>query len=168
MSQKELATTEQLGTALVGFAFAAKEDLREEAGPLGDSLLALPGITADAVKNELFFLRVFAIDYATALTLGETQTTQTILNVFYSHLLAKALGLPSGHEHWSLLATRLEEYGVVVRESDQDSLPLHIGQAFARACGCPMALTLCLLGTLHFAGLLTGVSGFLREFHVVT
>ena len=126
------------------------------------------GVELERMQTELLYLRAFAVDFALALSLGESPAKEAITTHYYSHrdLVAREAGEGLLED----LQLRLAAYARVVgdADADPDGLKGQLGQLFADNCqDGGQSPDLALLGGAMFAALFEEVADLFNVVDIV-
>lgn len=133
-----------------------------------DELANHLGIRVGHLQSELMFLRAFAVDFAIALTLGQTPARQAIMTRIDQHW--QRLDNEVGAGLLEDLQDRLTRYRDEVGSTESGSTGLSglVGRIFAQCCqGGDQGEDLSLLGGSMFAAFFAEVADFFEEIEVV-
>ena len=126
------------------------------------------GVDLGHLQSELMLLRGFAVDFATAMTLGQTPARRAILMRIYQHW--ERLDREGGAGLLEDLQERLALYGEAVGTvgGDKAGLSGQVGRAFAQCCrGGERGEDLALLGGSMFGALFKEIANIFDELDVV-
>ena len=126
------------------------------------------GVELERMQTELLYLRAFAVDFALALSLGESPAKEAITTHYYSHwdLVAREAGEGLLED----LRLRLAAYARVIGDADvhSDGLKGQLGQLFANNCqGGEQSQDLALLGGAMFAALFEEIADLFNTVDIV-
>ena len=126
------------------------------------------GVKLERMQTELLYLRAFAVDFALALSLGESPAKEAITTHYYSHwdLVAREAGEGLLED----LRLRLAAYARVIGDADvhSDGLKGQLGQLFANNCqGGEQSQDLALLGGAMFAALFEEIADLFNTVDIV-
>lgn len=92
------------------------------------------GAKGERLQAELMFLRAFAVDFATVMTLGDSAEKQAISSRYYEHW--EKIATEVGDGVIADLQEHLEYYqDTIAAPSEADGLAGQVGRAFASLCG---------------------------------
>jgi len=120
------------------------------------------------IQSELMFLRAFAVDFATTMTLGYGPEQKTILERYYQHW--ERVGQEVGSDLLVDLQARLQVYTETVGSPEMNPAGLKglLGQTFARCCQAGEAeAELAVLGGAMFGALFEEVTDLLQSVDIV-
>ena len=132
-------------------------------------LAALLRVKADAMAEELLYLRAFAVDFAVLLALRDSPAKDQILSRYYEHwerIDAEVEGT------LAILEERLQDYAAIIGDIEPGTggLARQLGIALAARCGVkdnPDAGELMIFGGRLFAALYEEVTAMLTEVEIV-
>jgi hypothetical protein len=156
-SDREVKASE-MGYALLQIVFSSEASNKAALQFLKDSDDAVN----QKVLNEVFCLRVFAIDTAVTNTLGETPEKDGVLAAFYDNL--KSL---SEEFSWKDLGIRLSIYEEAFQTPHHRGAAFQVGKAFARFCGYEMDAAVMLGGGNEFTATVVTVSDLVKSWHII-
>ncbi|MFC1526626.1 hypothetical protein ACFL6X_07450 [Candidatus Latescibacterota bacterium] len=91
------------------------------------------GLELGRLQTELLFLRAFAVEFGTTMTLGDSEETRSILSRYYQHW--ERVGAGAGDDVLADLHERLQYYAEIVGSpSGTGGLGGQVGAAFASLC----------------------------------
>lgn len=131
-------------------------------------LAGILGLRAEALGEELLYLRAFAVDFAVLLTLGDVPAKDQLLAHYYGHW--HRIDDQSGGDTLAALEERLGEYAAAVGQviPAHRGLAAQVGRALAECCGRPDAPPeLVVLGGRMFAALYEEVTALLTDVEIV-
>ena len=134
------------------------------------ALAAALGLDAEAVAEELLYLRAFAIDFAVLMALGDSPAKDQIQTRYYEHWTR--IDQQAGGQALRAMEERLQEYAMAVGASahGQGGLAAQVGQSLALRCGAgegPDAAELAVFGGRLFAALYDEVVALLTDVEIV-
>ena len=121
-------------------------------------------VDLDQMQSELLFLRAFAVDFATAMALGQAPERQAILERYYLHW--EQIDQEVGGGLLADLQARLQLYTETVGSHERAPAGLKglVGRAFAQCCGGDeVEEELAVLGGEMFGALFEEVVDLLQE-----
>lgn len=121
-------------------------------------------VDLERMQSELMFLRAFAVDFATSMTLGQSRAREEILSRYYQHW--ERIDREVGGGLTTDLQSRLQLYTENLDSSEGSAADLQglIGGIFARCCGAAEAEgELVLLGGAMFGALFAEIADLLQE-----
>jgi len=119
-------------------------------------------------RSELMFLRAFAVDFATSMTLGAGPERQAIQERYLQHW--ERLDREVGGGLLADLRARLEYYTEALDQPGREPTGLKgmMGRAFARCCGDgPAVQELAFLGGEMFGAVFDEIAGLLQDVEIV-
>lgn len=157
------ATPVEIAALLMDAACAPSAQEQEAFGELA----VLLGLDLRHLQTELMFLRAFAADFATSITLGQSPEREAILGSYYRHW--ERIDQQVGGVMADLQA-RLQLYteAVSALESHPAGLQEQLGRAFAGCCQAGEAEgDLVVLGGTLFGALFAEIADLLQEVDIV-
>jgi len=121
-------------------------------------------VDLERMQSELMFLRAFAVDFATSMTLGQSREREEILGRYYQHW--EGIDREVGGGLMTDLQSHLQLYTENLDSSEESVADLQelIGGIFARCCDAAEAEgELVLLGGAMFGALFAEIADLLRE-----
>jgi hypothetical protein len=98
-----------------------------------EELAEFLSLNLERLQTELLFLRAFAVDFGTAMTLGDSQEKCSILSRYYQHW--ERVGAGAGEDVLTDLHERLQYYSEIIGSpSGAGGLGGQVGTAFASLC----------------------------------
>ena len=125
-------------------------------------------LPAEQLQGELMFVRAFAVDFAAAMTLGESAERQEIQARYYEHW--DRVASQAGGDVLADLDHRLQYYAGAVGDAAAGAgLAAQVGEAFAALCRAQEggAAELAVLGGSMFAALFEEVCDLLSTIDIV-
>lgn len=163
--RKKQATPVELAALLVDTVCVPGSGEREALRELAELL----GLESGSMESELMFLRAFAVDFATDMTLGDAPERWAITERFYKHWEMISDQVDAGV--FEDLQDRISYYTDAVHsESDGPSgLMAQVGLAFAERCGVVEegGEDLAMLGGSMFVALFEEISDLLSGIDIV-
>ena len=162
---KKKATASEVAEALMVVS-AAQEQLDEDVAEIKRIQPDLSDEKCAFITKNLMFLRAFAADFATSMTLGESREKLAVLDAFSAHWddWERDSGLPFRQE----MERCFEIYTNAIKESHPNGPAWQVGKAFSRICtGQEHDLDLVMLGNVHFASTYNKISNVKRKFKIV-
>jgi hypothetical protein len=162
---KKQATPIELAAILAESVFAAGEGEQEAVGQLAELLQ----VKADAISEELLYLRAFAVDFAVLMSLGDSPAKDQILSGYYEHWQRIEADAPGTME---ILEERLQDFAAIVGDVEPGAggLARQLGIALAARCQVeagPAAGDLIVFGGRLFAVIYEEVTALLTEVEIV-
>lgn len=117
------------GSILLQFVLSSLEDTRDIIVRLQK---ILDGLLTDRAYFEIIFLRAFAVDYITTVTLGDSPKRNAILDAYYELFKNTATSSPTGPVVLEGLLSRLHVYAEAVDNSSDEDVSWTVGKTFAQ------------------------------------
>lgn len=134
---------------------------------------AMEGLTADcdreSVMGEIFFLRIFAVDFTLSMALGNNSPEKNeILDIYYAFLQEMSKEHITGDEVFMKeLKHRLNIYTEAVKTPHPEGPAWTVGEAFSELCGSRMNIVVIMLGSIIFGTTSKSVSDTVNSIRIV-
>jgi hypothetical protein len=126
-------------------------------------LLAQAGVNLAAAEQELFHLRIFAVEYGIVAAL-KGSTLEKVLGAHLAHLKLVSSQMGSDGETFVReMLRRRDAYWQAVKTPHPQGPPWQIGKVFSDLCGGGMDPNVVMTGSLEFTGTVKAVSKFLND-----
>jgi hypothetical protein len=126
-------------------------------------LLAEAGINLAAAEQELFHLRIFAVEYGIVAAL-KGSTLEKVLGAHLAHLQLVSGQMGSdGDTFLREMLRRRDAYWQAVKTPHPQGPPWQVGKVFSDLCGGGMDFSVVTTGSLEFTGTVKAVTKFLND-----
>jgi hypothetical protein len=150
---KRRGTAKEIGIALLQIPGADPSCLTENLSA---------GVDCERVRDEIGYLKTWAVDYVTWASLGNSPETKAILDAYYSQLKSNLHA-----SVYNTIYNRIELYANAVNTPHQNGPAWTIGHAFAILSSHEFDIEMILLGSIVFVNTVELVSGFVKSCQIV-
>ena len=155
---KKRITADLLGIGLLAFASLPEEEQQHLQTFLPE------GIDPNSAFWDIFCLRVFAVDFAVWMALGDTSTKNAVLDQFYAEVRQ-----PLRDDAFDYVKARTLVYAVAVQTPHPNGIPYTVGKTFASLLtGADLPdVSVTLNGSILFTGTFQAVTKTVKSFRIV-